>query len=100
MALTPEEACRRIVAMADNADSPSHSMQGRANAWASLGGKAVELAREAISDTEKLQTAVDKAYSALTSSAYVGGPSEREAFRIALDALGQVATQHTGQAQS
>ena len=44
----------------------------------------------------RLQVAVDRAHSALTSSAYVGGPGEREAWQIALRELGGVATQHTG----
>jgi hypothetical protein len=44
----------------------------------------------------ELQEAVDRAYGALNGSAYVGGPSEREAFRTALDALGAVVTQEQG----
>jgi hypothetical protein len=46
--MTPEEALRHIVALADNADSPAHSMQGCTNAWASLGAEAVRVAREAL----------------------------------------------------
>jgi hypothetical protein len=45
----------------------------------------------------ELQAAVDKAYSVLSGSAYVGGLSERDAFRAAMDTLGPVATQHVGQ---
>lgn len=45
----------------------------------------------------ELQEGVDTAYSALSSSAYVGGPTEREAFRVASNALGPLATQHIGQ---
>jgi hypothetical protein len=52
----------------------------------------------AVEDVERLQAAVDKAYGAMNSSAYVGGPSEREAWQTALTALGEVVTQHTGQA--
>lgn len=37
----------KIIDMADRADSPAHSMQGRTNAWANLGDEAVRLAREA-----------------------------------------------------
>jgi hypothetical protein len=52
----------------------------------------------AVEDVERLQAAVDKAYGAMNSSAYVGGPSEREAWQTALAALGEVVTQHTAQA--
>lgn len=44
----------------------------------------------------RVQGAVDRAQGALTSSAYVGGPSEREAWQTATLALGEVATQHQG----
>jgi Asp-tRNA(Asn)/Glu-tRNA(Gln) amidotransferase A subunit family amidase len=44
-----------------------------------------------------LQSAVDRAYTALMSSAYVGGPSHREAWQTALDALWPVVTQQQGQ---
>lgn len=50
-------------------------------------------------DSVRLQEAVDRAHSALTSSAYVGGPSEREAWQTALQALGEVATQHQGESR-
>lgn len=43
-----------------------------------------------------LQAAIDRADSALRSSAYVGGPTEREAFRTASETLGPLATQHIG----
>jgi hypothetical protein len=41
-----------------------------------------------------LQVAVDRAYAALTESQYVGGPSEREAWRIATTELGAVVTEY------
>lgn len=44
----------------------------------------------------RLQRAVDRAHGALTTSAYVGGPNEREAWQTALRALSEVATQHQG----
>lgn len=46
---------------------------------------------------EAMQAGVDKALSLMHGSAYVGGPSEREAWRGVLDALGPFETQHTGQ---
>ena len=46
---------------------------------------------------QMLQEAVDRAYGLLNSSAYVGGPSEREAWQGAMEALGPIATQHVGQ---
>lgn len=46
-----------------------------------------------------LQAAVDTAWTALNGSAYVGGPTEREAFRIALHELGPHVTQHKGQGE-
>jgi hypothetical protein len=45
----------------------------------------------------ELQAGIDKAYGALSSSQYVGGPSQREAWRIAAEALGPLATEHTAQ---
>lgn len=45
----------------------------------------------------RLQAAVDRAHSALIGSQYVDGPTEREAYRTAVEALGEVATQHRGQ---
>jgi hypothetical protein len=42
------EALEQITALAENANSPSHSDQGRVNAWASLGAQAVRIAREAL----------------------------------------------------
>jgi hypothetical protein len=52
---------------------------------------------ELLAEIERLQGAINTAYVALRASAYVGGPSEREAWRTAVDALGEVATQHKGQ---
>jgi hypothetical protein len=46
---------------------------------------------------KELQAAIDTAQSALMGSQYVGGPSEREAWRIATEALRSVATEHRGQ---
>lgn len=43
-----------------------------------------------------LQRAVDTACNALEASAYVGGPTEREAWQSALAALQEVKTQHKG----
>lgn len=45
----------------------------------------------------RLQAAVDRAHSALIGSQYVGGPSVGDAFRTAVEALGEVATEHRGQ---
>lgn len=50
---------------------------------------------EAQAEVERLQAAVDTAHGAWTNSQYVGGPTEREAYQIAMDALGAVVTQHT-----
>jgi hypothetical protein len=41
-----------------------------------------------------MQAAIDKAYSALSSSQYVGGPTEREAWRIVTEALYPFVTQY------
>jgi hypothetical protein len=49
--------------------------------------------REAL---EQRQAAIDRACSLMKSSAYVGGPSEREAWRGAMEALGPYETQHIG----
>lgn len=45
-------------------------------------------------ERDALQAAIDRAYSAMGSSAYVGGPTEREVWHIVADALGPLATQH------
>lgn len=45
-----QKVLTEIVAMAVNADSPAHSMQGRTNAWANLGERAALLAREVLGD--------------------------------------------------
>lgn len=45
----------------------------------------------------ELQAAVDRAYSLMNGSAYVGGPSEREAWQGAMATLGAVVTEHKGQ---
>lgn len=42
------------------------------------------------------QEAIDRALSALEGSAYVGGPSEREAWQTTLEALGPFRTEHVG----
>lgn len=42
---------------------------------------------EAIADRDRRQEAIDTALSALHSAAYVGGPTEREAWQAALQAL-------------
>src|SRR5207248_7407170 len=47
-------------------------------------------------ECEGLQAAVDRAANVMHESAYVGGPSEREAWKEALLALERVATQHKG----
>lgn len=50
-------------------------------------------------DFERLQRAVDTAHSALRGSEYVGDPSGR-AWRTAVEALGEVATQHQAQMET
>ena len=50
-------------------------------------------------ERDRLQKAVDRAHGALDSSAHVGGPSEREAWRTAVEALGALVTQHQAQGE-
>lgn len=59
-------------------------------------GEADRALAAALADVERLRKAVGRAHQALISSQYVGGPSEREAWQIASEALGAVATQHQG----
>jgi hypothetical protein len=62
--------------------------------WAySQACRAIEKHRER---ADTLQAAVDLAHSTLRGTQYVGGPTEREAYRIIDEALGSVATQHIG----
>lgn len=49
---------------------------------------------------DELQAAVDRAHAAMVGSQYVGGPTERDAWRTALGALERVVTQHLGQAEA
>jgi hypothetical protein len=46
---------------------------------------------------QERQAAIDSAMLAMRGSEYVGGPTEREAWRAALTALGPYETQHQGQ---
>lgn len=52
--------------------------------------------RDALAENARLQAAIDEAHNAMNASAYVGGPSEREAWQTAMRALGSVVTQHIG----
>jgi hypothetical protein len=61
--------------------------------WVARGEEVDTLA----SELEVVQRAVDAAYAAMRGSEYVGGPTERDAWRTAVVALGEVATQHHGQ---
>lgn len=68
--------------------------------WAEMYGHPEEWckrAQQAHGRAERLQEAIDKAYAHMNASQYVGGPSERDAWRTAFEALGSVVTQHTGQ---
>lgn len=65
-------------------------------ASAALGGEQVQGRAELEARVVELQGAVDRAHSAMRSSEYVGGPSERDAWRTAVSELGAVATQHQG----
>lgn len=51
----------------------------------------------AIDDLRGAVEAIDAAYAALSGSQYVGGPTEREAFRTAMEKLQPFVTEHRGQ---
>lgn len=56
----------------------------------------VLICQELVDRNRELQAAVDRAHGAIQGTAYVGGPSEAEAYHIVVGALGPLATQHTG----
>lgn len=57
--------------------------------------------RESERESRRLQAAIDEAYGAMNASAYVGGPSQREAWQTATMALGSVVTvdAHNGESR-
>src|SRR5262245_37671349 len=52
---------------------------------------------ETRAEVERLQAAIDRAHGAMHGSEYVGGPTERKAWRTAFAVLSEVVTEHKGQ---
>lgn len=70
-------------------DALSHYMEAT--------GRMRERAEQAEQKRDQLQEAVDRAVGVMRESEYVGGPTEREAWKETMRVLGPLATVHKGQ---
>lgn len=94
---TSYDRLREVVAASLSSPQQEADAQAKAEWESNRDGALAEIGR-LNREVDRLQRAVDKAHGALDASAYVGGPSQREAWQQAMAALGEVVTEHQAEA--